>query len=497
MRGLALAMVVILVSLSVACRETVHEAEHVDEQGHVVARRTPDSEKYAGDALYLRKNADFFFRVWDEGFTRRLDDLPESGEVAPERMPYSGAYYPNSGGGIDVVVAGNRSPLAKYDQAFHSGARKAVQWERDNHVQGPSWSGHCNGLAAAAQRHPKEPMNAVTRNGVTFDPRDIKALLAEVHMSADFEFLGGQRCEDTSPDYRSGRESRPNPEVMAPCEDINPGTFHAALANWVGRMRHPIINDYSRKDEVWNYTLFKYQTNSIKKGLSADQASQYLGGRGTYLYNREATSFAYIDLNLHYGAAGTRETLGRFDAHVQRLGYILELNAQGEIIGGEWVGRSVEEHPDFLWVALPPMTPNGTRYMSNPFVETKQVIELWAESVGFDPQNPPSDITRPDAGDTWGKWANFEVTLDGNNHGAVFAGKPASMLIKRKDALLTGTLDLEILLNGAPLKTIAFGEDKESKQDFEPGLGLSRLQFLWKRDGAVVEDQYLRFHVAL
>lgn len=483
----------VFVALSPGCKETSRQPEF-DREPPVLAQRTLDVEYSAADTVYLRKNSNFFFQVWDESFTRRLDDMPEAGEVSADKRPYSGGYYPESGGGTDIVMAGGKSALAKYDEAFHEGRNLAVSWERANHTNGPSWAGHCNGFAATAQRHPIEPSRSVVRNGVTFDPKDIKALLAELHMSVDYEFLGGNRCEINTNVNQPA--NRPNPQTMGECEDINPGTLHAAIANWIGRKQHSLIMDSYRGEEVWNYPLYKYQISSIKKNLTAAQARQYVtGGSGDYIFNPNAQKFAYVQMTLTYAQATRAETLGRLSPANMQLSYVLELNGEGEIIGGEWVGTSLQNHPDFLWVALEPQLPNGTRYMGNPHIESREVVKLWAESVGLDPNAPPPGLRRPSRDNTWGRFPGFEVTLDGNRNGAVFAGKPAVMVVKRRDNLASAGVELELRLNGSPVKTSALGDGEDVRFAFQPGLGLNRFQFLWRKDGTPLDEQYLRFHV--
>lgn len=465
-----------------------------DDEAPVVAKRSSEGERYAADSSYLRKNANFYFQMWDESFSRRLDDLPLSAEVTSDRRPSSGGYYPESAGGTDVVMVGGRSPLAKYDEAFNQGRNQAAAWERANHTNGPTWAGHCNGFAATALRHPKEPAKPVVRRGVTFDPKDIKALLAEVHMSADYEFLGGNRCEKNDNVVRP--DSRRDPAVMDECEDINPGTLHAAVANWIGRKRHTLVMDRSRGEEVWNYPLYKYQVTTLNRNVSEAQARQYVSGSNTdYIFNPAATKFAYVEMTLTYADASKTEILGRLNPIDLKLQYVLELDADGEILGGEWVGRSLQNHPDFLWVALPPLTPNGTRYMGNPHVDTAEVIKLWAESAGFNPNAPPLALKRPERTDTWGRFPGFEVSLDGNRQGAVFAGKPIDVTLKRKDSLTRAGIDLAVRLNGETIKSVTTDEGNALQFSFDPGLGLNRLQFVWVKNGTQLEDQYVRFHV--
>ena len=41
--------------------------------------------------------------------------------------------------------------------------------------------------------------------------------------------------------------------------------------------------------------------------------------------------------------------------------YILEQGPEGNILGGEWVGVSDKDHPDFLWMAFEPQNLMGPR----------------------------------------------------------------------------------------------------------------------------------------
>ncbi len=501
-RFLAVSAATALLALT-ACKETTRLGGDGEDEEHgdvVLARHatlrgaTGKEGLWAADAENLTKNANFYFRVFDDSFTRRFDDLPAKGEVPDDKKPMSGGYYPESTGGTDVVMVGGKSALQKYDDAFFPGAPKASAWERDKHTSGPAWAGHCNGFSAANQRHPKEPSLPVVRNGVTFDPKDVKALMAEVHMSADYEFLGGNRCENKTPPSVESRIAT-DATIMGDCEDINPGTLHAAITNWIGRRKHVLIMDQFAGDQVWNFPLIKYQVMSSQV-ISAEQAKQSVSAAGgaTYIFNPTAVKFVFLTTRLTYVEAQKNEILGKRYTAEMDLTYILELNSTGEIVGGEWVGASQQDHPDFLWLALEPLPGNGTRYMGNPNLDPAEVIKMWAESAGFDPANPPIDIKRPPASTDWGKWAGFDVTLDGNKTGAVFGGKKTVLRIARRDNLATAGVSLDVGLNGSPLASLTAGAGEELSHAFDPGIGLNRLEFTWKKDGATLEDEFLRFH---
>ena len=120
-----------------------------------------------------------------------------SSKVTKENLPYTGSYYPEYQLGYSSRQAGTNQhgSLDRYDAAFNqSGVQSAANWEitynrhtfdrngRNQRGEKVDWYGHCNGFGAASSRH-KAPEQSVVRNGVTFRPADIKALLAEVYMS--------------------------------------------------------------------------------------------------------------------------------------------------------------------------------------------------------------------------------------------------------------------------------------------------------------------------
>ena len=201
-----------------------------------------------------------FKQWWGIDLAWKFEELPTEGKVPDYRIPYSGFTYPDRGGGTINV-------LRKYDAAFNGRRGVASAYERQDvsgHRGGrnanfanngrlfariaarirsrrtPAWYGHCNGWTAAAIRH-AEPQRSVSRNGVVFTPADIKALLAEIYMYSDTEFLGGI---DTA---------------------INPALLHVILTNWVGRGSHPVGMEATLGEVVWNYPIYKFTSKSSKR----------------------------------------------------------------------------------------------------------------------------------------------------------------------------------------------------------------------------------------
>ncbi|MBP9707841.1 MAG: hypothetical protein KBD78_09355 [Oligoflexales bacterium] len=449
----------------------------------------------ASSSYEIERTGDFYFNIWDGDFVLNLDRMKL--ESSSKTEPYSGYWYPETNAGLDIDVSGSGlSPLAKWDRAFNT-AGAAVSWERTHHHSDVSWAGHCNGFASSSQRH-KEPDRSVMRNGIEFTAKDVKALLAEVYMGTKYFFLGGSRCEQVGT-IGSNINNRHRSETLGACEDINPGTFHAALANWAGERKHPLIFDRSVNNEVWNYPLFFYSVTK-KQEVSEGQALDILrqSNRDSYTINKGAVYFYDINIVVGFANALNQEKIlgGVPEKKGETYTYVLELNAEKEIIGGEWYGDSISKHPDFLWVALEPMQGSGTRFNSNPYVDPAEVIRMWAESVGYDPDNPPLGIMEPvdPTLKSWGKFRNFEVAIDGGERGAAYLGKPVMLGIKRLSGF-SGELNVFTHLNGVQVNSAVTNRDFDTiRVIVEPQPGINDLKITWQRSDVLVSEESLVFH---
>ncbi len=310
-----------------------------------------------------------FKQWWGTDLAWKFDDLPAKGAVEKFRIPYSGCDYPDRGGGTMAV-------LRKYDLAFNRGTDLATEWEREDVGQRkrmrlfgrrrddvasmdtggrrrglfsglfsgrnrtPGWYGHCNGRTAASIRH-AEPQRSVTRNGVVFTPADIKGLLAEIYMYNETEFLGGI-------DHA-----------------VNPGTFHVIVSNWVGRGSHPVGMDSTLGEVVFNYPIYAYATSHAKRS----------GNR------------VEVKMNAAYAKSSNAEynESPRLKA-IMYFHYTLDLNEEGEITGGRYFGDSARV--DMLWTPQQPVQAGEEgNENGNPYVDVKEVLAMWRESVPEDLRN--------------------------------------------------------------------------------------------------------------
>ncbi|MDX1944132.1 MAG: hypothetical protein SFU86_01895 [Pirellulaceae bacterium] len=302
---------------------------------------------------------------WGSDLVRKLDDLPTESIVPEYRVPYAGHDYPDHSGG--TVAA-----LAKYDRAFNAGQQSAVAFERSD-ISGhgrygssgggtrrglfgrirrssgpPSWYGHCNGWTAATIRH-AEPQNNVVRNGVTFTPADIKGMLAEIYMYSPTEFLGGL---DNA---------------------INPATLHLVLCNWLGRGSHPVGMETALGEVVINFPVYSYKV-AIEK-LSDKQYDCRMSIRYAMNTPREYDKGPKFNRTLAFH-------------------YALDLDDEGNITGGRYYGDT--NQIDMLWTPLKPVQ-GGEKgnERGNPYLNVKEVLAIWRESV-------PEEIRK--------QWLNIDPT---------------------------------------------------------------------------------------
>jgi hypothetical protein len=382
----------------------------------------------------------------------KFADLPLQGEAA--RIPWAGSYWPVSRDGInDRWDVSSDAPSTKYGKAFNvSGVEDAVS--RANGVDSqknrtsctaataasvcksnigeecairagqtvgrciPSWFGICHAWAPAAILMP-EPKFPVTRNGVTFQVNDLKALASLVHEGVENRFVS-LRCDldDNGTAIKFDEHGRP---VANACRDSNAGSFHVLISNYLGLQGQSFVFDRTYDDEVWNQPLRGYNVLQSRE-VDINEAHRLLGVSGTptiYKFNDQAKKFRYIQVDVSYISESDSATDGNLADHIDdytasdRYEYILELDAAGVINGGEWIGSSKRLHPDFAW--LPVRAREGT--VAGGKISYANVKSLVDESqVGSGSGGPtPTPIAHTDAksgtirADVWTQFERYDT----------------------------------------------------------------------------------------
>jgi hypothetical protein len=269
------------------------------------------------------------------------------------------------------------------------------------------------------------------------------------------------------------------------------------VTNWIGLQKYPIIADVHGKEQVWNYPQWKFSIDS--REVSATDANRIIIGPNSdtsYTFNAAAKSFRSVAMTLTQSEAYSTEQLTSQIELSKRYKdtvyyYILELNDAGEIIGGEWVGTSQRDHPDFVWVALEPISGDGSPYSANPNVDPKEVIKLWAESVGADPANPPKALMEPSVATGWGKYPKFDVLINGASTGVAFAiDDTTEIALKTKEGLGGATPEMSIDGSKVGVDPLVM---RASIGKLTPGIHV--LMVKWTSAGKTVDEQRARFHV--
>ncbi|PWQ96624.1 hypothetical protein [Leucothrix pacifica] len=222
------------------------------------------------------------------------------------------------------------------------------------------WEGSCDGWAFAAMNE-KPPVKAVTVKNVAgqeilFYPSDIRALLTLLY--SDYKIASfGSDCYDKKPAMDgAGRAIDPG------CRDTNPGIFHAVLVNQLGIGKRGFTMDTDYSAETWNYPVKSYklqyynpQTNKSYVDPRHSIVSKENYTRDRYAAHRSdrVASIVGVNVQLEYQIEALPLTAAKLDKSYERTftngyRYDLELDVDGNIIGGEWDRESQRNHPDLL-----------------------------------------------------------------------------------------------------------------------------------------------------
>jgi hypothetical protein len=115
-------------------------------------------------------------------------------------------------------------------------------------------------------------------------------------------------------------------------------------------------------------------------------------GEPNYVYNTTAQRFFYVEADVNYiseSSPARTSHIGEIDSYTRtdHYQYILETDANGRIQGGEWVGASMTNHPDFLW--WPNGKPTGTLPGGLTYAQVKSMIDEAAGGGGGGPTASP------------------------------------------------------------------------------------------------------------
>lgn len=296
------------------------------------------------------------------GFNRDLFTLPLSGQSSNPLKYWSSDYWARNKGGINYrwnaarpsgfnLKSPTKAEALQMSEAELRTLAPSEKWDLFNgrydypvkkrvasyaSSSRPSWEGICDGWAGAALNH-QEPRPVTLSNPdgilVPFGSSDIKGILSWYYAKewAGGYAMMGRRCYGG---ITFGADRCTN--------DMNAGAFHIVLANRMGVDGISFIADIDRGKEVWNHLVFDYRSTITSKNLKPRRTS----ARGTVSVARVRTVVSYVWLlarNSWEPVLGTSRQITR----TRTYEYYLDLNANGRIIGGDWI---TSQRPDFLWL---------------------------------------------------------------------------------------------------------------------------------------------------
>lgn len=325
----------------------------------------------------------------DDEMQTRFAELPLQGQAA--RIPWAGSYWPTHLDSLNDRWAGPDvpSPAEKYAAAFERpglpdqvsagygvdslpDATPCTDTSQCNASKGEAcskrrgategrcietWFGICHawGPAAVVER---EPRQAVTRNGVDFRINDIKALVTLSYDEGLPQKVMALRCDKPATGdggVQYDEFGRPV-EADKGCADTNAGSFHIVITNMLGLRQEALVEDRTYDYEVWNQPIRGYRVTRNDE-VDAAAANGLVGApaQAPYRFNDAAVSFRHVEMDLQYIFESHQGEDANLADHIDdytgtdHYAYVLELDADGRIIGGEWVGDTKRSHPDFLW----------------------------------------------------------------------------------------------------------------------------------------------------
>ncbi len=284
------------------------------------------------------------------------DDLPLEGRA--DRVPWTDTYWPETDGGISnrwqtgehrgyellglealmdmsAEEIALLSPTEKYDLLvgnYQYALTRRVQSENSGNES--AWAGYCHGWTPASIHYEEpHPVEMINPDGlvIPFGSSDVKALLTYF----EGEVIRNSRYSEEQMPY--GRRPRVmgslclSNDVNDPsCQDTNAGAFHIAVANQLGLRNEAFGIDATTTNEKWNQPVHAYRSEVLGRRAPTVGASEHAVEE--LVVRTEITWTAEVEPEWH----PLLDTAGHKDVS-RSYTYTVELNEQGEIVGGQWV----------------------------------------------------------------------------------------------------------------------------------------------------------------
>lgn len=344
--------------------------------------------------------------------------------LEPERLPWSGGFYPAWFGGeagrwqegrltlalrtlggfqpmseaearalVERDGASRLAPTEKYDLAHADYTFTATRYSlRETHNSRPLprfWFGLCSGAAASAVERPEpfRPVDVTSPDGhvVRFHPVDVKALLAEAYYwEADTGVLGGN-CEVIK--FDPGREC-----------SMNPGGLVIGTVNYLARARRSFLLEVYPTRQSQYFAVASARIDLVRAPYPPPPEVPFEPG-----LKERVVSLADVELVYELSSTMLPELAGDVPAAPDRSRYAkvglkpvtfrwraaLAIDAAGEIIGGRWTGDPPDGPDNAAFVGGGPLLEDGgTCLSSQPHLEWPFIDALATASTSDEPGIP-------------------------------------------------------------------------------------------------------------
>jgi hypothetical protein len=254
-------------------------------------------------------------------------------KVDDKALPWAAYWYPKRG---QEIFEGDNSPMKKLDDYFKkmNVTVRSQEWERSHYdSKAAEWEGLCDAWAIASSLT-IEPRESARLNGIDFTTSDLKAIAIKYF-------------EGYAPKIY-GRRYQGSASTDGQIQDLRPEAFHKIVEQVIGVQKKPLIIDEDPGPEIWSKPLFrmsfKYSRDPKYKNAIIVKAYPWMIRQRSTVKN-DLTSVA-TDL-----AAPLYE---------YRLFHDPIPDAQGrlKVLAGEWIGASVNFHPDMVYLPGSPVNKN-------------------------------------------------------------------------------------------------------------------------------------------
>lgn len=261
------------------------------------------------------------------------------------------------------IPDGYRLPEAKSDLAF--------------------WEGICHGWALAAGGSPRaeHTVTVTLPNGkrMPIYPTDMKALLSLTYANSvvqDNVLMEGIRCDNPKPNQdQYGRFTDTVPvqkseQVLPRCADVHPAVWYLSVVNLAGVQGRAFVAEVDANVTVNNHPFNNYEMryfnpmtgkiDTLQKSVLAREA--YKNDPFVANRNPESRSIVGVEMKMNvinwtWPKEGDTDSADKDPIKSKTMRFDLELDGQGNVIGGQWrVERKAEDfnggstnQPDFFW----------------------------------------------------------------------------------------------------------------------------------------------------